>query len=197
MKRIQVLLLAATLSAAFPRAGAAQSSPGEIHVFGGTSSAWATSNVEITDSALGGAVRADYLLAGPRWATFLLYGGVVLHGSDADACSRSLLSCEISTKAGVLGGKLRLLAPIPYVSPYFEVGAGVSLGAVRSSYGPRRGVPGEGVRSERGSPASFHVPFSLGIAFGSTGRYHLALNYYQHPGLDHAAGSLAFGFRVR
>ncbi|MBJ6367968.1 hypothetical protein [Snuella sedimenti] len=80
-----------------------------------------------------------------------------------------LTEYEATSKALLLGGKVRICAPIPWVAHYFEIGIGTSLGSFKT-YLPNINKQKKGLL--------MHIPFSLGLALGRSNNVEFELTYY-------------------
>jgi len=134
-------------------------------------------------SGTGGFGEVEYVYNRVEWATPRAYAGALVTGSDGGC---ELTPCDVSAQIGFLGVKGRLLAPIPYVAPFFELGVGASLGAMSTRVGGFVDIEKRGVM--------YHIPFSLGIAFGAHRDVELSLQYLFHPEQEQFNGALAIGF---
>ena len=92
---------------------------------------------------------------------------------------------QVSTKAFFLGGKTRIKAPIPWVSPYIEIGVGASIGSFRTF------TPGTDIDK---SGFLIHMPWSLGLEIGRNHKFDIAVSYLEHPSAEQVCGALAFGY---
>jgi hypothetical protein len=92
---------------------------------------------------------------------------------------------KVTSKAFLLGGKVRIIAPIPYIAPYFEVGIGISIGSFQT-YTPQTNINKNGLIT--------HIPFSIGLALGRKHSVEVAFTYYYHPAVEQVSGAAAIGF---
>jgi len=125
-----------------------------------------------------------------RWASGRLYVGGFLSSPEKNSCSTGVQPCSVSSRIGVAGAKVRLLVPIPYVGPFFELGAGLSAGSIETRIGGQGGFP---AIDESHSGIMFHVPSSVGIAFGAQHQHDISFDYFTHRGPYHVAGTVALG----
>ncbi len=96
--------------------------------------------------------------------------------------------CDVSGEFGFAGAKGRLLAPIPWVAPYLELG----LGAAACHFSTRSGAVVEHVFDG----VTYEIPFSLGLALGSRHQFEIALQYLIHPEAKQVGGGFAVGMRI-
>ena len=135
----------------------------------------------------GGFAQAEYVFRTTEWFTPRLYTGL-LFTSPHDDCGQGVTPCDVSAKIYFLGGKFRLMAPIPYVGPFLELGIGASIGRMRTQIGDTLDVASSGVM--------FHVPFSLGLALGRDRQFEIAFQYLAHPEQRQVTGGLAIGMTI-
>lgn len=130
--------------------------------------------------------KGEYVYAPSSWAGVRPYGGMVLTWRDQIdvRCVDTGIDCEVTAKIGVLGAKGRLAIPIPWVAPFFELGAGLSFGSLRTR------TP-EVDRTRSG--VLIHVPVSIGLAIGPEHEIEFAFVYYYHPVARQFAGAAALG----
>ena len=188
VRRFCVGLIVASVSLALgPTEGSAQAA-GDVRLAGGLGISFAP---DARDGlGLGASLVADYPLVPAVWGGIRLYAGGFASATEESSCPGSVEPCSISSTLAVLGTKVRLLVPIPYVGPYFEVGLGASAGSLETRIGPSGTLDGI---DERHSGLMLHVPFSVGLAFGARHQHALSFDYFAHPGRDHVAGAFALG----
>jgi hypothetical protein len=126
--------------------------------------------------------EVEYVYSRVEWATPRAYAGVLLTGTSDDC---ELTPCDVSAKIGFVGVKGRLLAPIPYVAPFFELGVGASLGSMSTRAGGLVDIEQSGVM--------YHIPFALGLALGEHRDFELSLQYLLHPEQRQFDGAAAIG----
>jgi hypothetical protein len=167
------------------RSAHADASPHRLHVSAGLGFAFPTDDdLADTDAeGTGGFGEVEYVYAPVEWATPRAYAGLLLTGANGDC---PLTPCDVSAKIGFLGVKGRLLAPIPYVAPFFELGFGASVGSMSTRAG--------GIVDIERSGVMYHVPFALGLALGEHHEFELSLQYLLHPEQRQFGGALAIGF---
>lgn len=132
---------------------------------------------------MGGFGEVEYVYHPIEWATPRAYAGVLLTGSNSDC---QLTPCDVSARIGFLGVKGRLLAPIPYVAPFIELGVGASLGSMSTRAG--------GIVDIERSGVMYHVPVTLGLAIGEHRDFELSFQYLFHPEQRQFGGAVAIGF---
>jgi hypothetical protein len=157
----------------------------QLHLLGGVGFSFVSiANEEINGSGSGVMAQAEYVYAKKVWVTPRAYSGLLFTTPDDD-CDSGVTPCDVASKIWFLGGKVRLLAPIPYVAPFFELGVGASIGSLSTQVGDLVNVEHYG--------AAYHVPFALGIAFGEHRDFELSFHYLFHPQQYQFSGAIAFG----
>lgn len=130
--------------------------------------------------------EGEYVLSFASFVSGRAYTGVLITDTSEESCG-SFDPCELSARLLFFGWKFRLAAPIPYVSPYFELGAGFSLGSLETRISD--------IANKDMSGGTVHVPVAIGVALGAEHRFDLSFSYLLHPTEDSAAGALAVGLR--
>jgi hypothetical protein len=120
-----------------------------------------------------------------------LYAGGFFSSTATNSCASGVEPCSVSSQIAVAGAKIRLLVPIPYVGPFFELGGGLSAGSIETRVG---GMGFSQAIDESHTGLMTHVPVSVGIAFGAKYQHDLSFDYFIHRGRHHIAGMLALGF---
>ena len=138
---------------------------------------------DVDADGMGGFGEVEYVYHAVEWATPRAYAGVLLTGSNSDC---PLAPCDVSAKIGFLGVKGRLLAPIPYVAPFIELGVGASVGSMSTRAGDIVDIERSGV--------TYHIPLTLGLGFGEHHEFELSFQYLFHPELRQFGGAVAIGF---
>lgn len=134
---------------------------------------------EITGS--GFYAQAEYVWAPKTWFGVRPYAGFVV---ASDETNEAGVREYIKSNAFLMGAKVRIAAPIPYVAPFIEVGAGMSIGSFETNT----------IYTEvKKSGALFHIPFSLGLALGKNHGTEFKFTYYYHSSVDQFSGAAALG----
>ncbi len=128
---------------------------------------------------------AEYVLRPSSWFSPRLYGGLLLTRAANDCGAQP---CDVSARYAFGGAKARLLAPIPWVAPFIELGVGLSLGHFTTRSGTLVDVDKAG--------STYHWPFSIGVAFGAGRQYEVALAYLFHPQQSQFSGGITFGYQL-
>jgi hypothetical protein len=182
------LLTSALMIAASPTPRSAQERA-DVQVAVGLGYSFPTKG-ELAGGGLGGSLLVNYAFAPMNWGGGRAYAGGIVTSPDAESCSTGVDPCAVSSQIAVFGAKVRLLVPIPYVGPFLEVGAGASVGAIETRLGPFgtfRPV------DEDHAGVMFHIPVSVGLAFGARHQHEASFVYFAHPGRNHVAGALQLG----
>lgn len=131
--------------------------------------------------------QVEYVLALKKWFGVRPYAGFIYTTPNTYEVREDLSQYRVSSKAALLGGKIRVAAPIPWVAPYIECGLGVSIGSFET-YTPNINIKKSGLQA--------HIPFSLGLAIGRKHNFDVAFTYYFQPALEQVAGAAAVGFSL-
>ena len=128
--------------------------------------------------------QGEYVFALSRWFGVRPYAGVLFTWDTETLDALGIPEYKATTRAFMLGGKIRLAAPIPWVAPYLETGIGLSFGSLETltiiTDNTKNGV----------IP---HIPLSVGLALGRKHRFELGFTYYYHPSADQINGAAAIG----
>ncbi len=131
-------------------------------------------------------LQGEYVYEVSKWIELRPYAGVVLtKARESDKVA--LKNFRVSTNAFLLGGKVRLSIPIPWVAPYIELGIGGSLGKFQTVTSK--------IQIDHGG-TTYHIPFTLGVKFGRNHETDLALTYFFHNNKKQFAGAFAIGFSI-
>jgi hypothetical protein len=126
--------------------------------------------------------QAEYVWAPNTWFGVRPYAGMIIASKET---KEDGVREYIKSNAALLGAKIRLAAPIPYVAPFFEIGAGLSIGsfetATRFTHLKKDGV-------------LFHLPVTLGLAIGRRHATELKFTYYFHDTVEQFSGGVGVGF---
>ena len=143
---------------------------------------------EDTDGSGSGAyLDAEYAYMLTPWFSPRLYAGGLLTFPDEDSCATVPVPCDVQSKIFFLGAKVRLMAPIPYVGPFIELGVGASLGYLRTL---------DILVDERVRGVAVHVPVTIGLALGKRHEIDLMFSYLFHPSVKQVCGAIALGFGI-
>lgn len=136
-------------------------------------------DVDLTGS--GFYAQGEYVFGISKWFGIRPYAGVIFTHADKN---ENLPGYKVTSDAFLFGGKARILAPIPYVAPYFELGVGGSIGSFET-YTPFTDIKKNGFL--------MHIPVSIGLALGRQHNCEFELTYYYHPDAEQFSGAAAIG----
>jgi hypothetical protein len=151
--------------------------------FASSSSNYEEENPEIIDG-FGFYTQGEYVFGITKWFSIRPYAGVILTSADEDI-EKNPQGYKVETKAFLLGGKVRLCAPIPWIAPFIETGIGTSIGSFET-YTQNVNIKKNG--------AQVHIPLSLGLAVGPKNNIEIAVSFYLHPSAEQSSGAFAAGF---
>jgi len=151
--------------------------------FGSSTSDYEEENPEIIDG-FGFYTQGEYVIGLTKWFSVRPYAGVILTSADEDI-KKNPEGYKVETKAFLLGGKVRLCAPIPWIAPFVETGIGMSIGSFETFT--------QDVNKKK-SGALVHIPISLGLAVGPKNNIEIAVSFYLHPSAEQSSGAFAAGF---
>jgi hypothetical protein len=131
-------------------------------------------------------VSAEYWAQPFSWLNLRSYLGYLSTSTDQRNCYR-IDGCDVSENIGLLGAKVRLVAPIPWVAPFFELGLGVSFGDIHAT--------------DVDSDLTTHgvvldVPVGLGLSIGPRHDVDVSLLSLSHGGAHAIGGALLVGVNV-
>lgn len=131
-------------------------------------------------------LQGEYVYEISKWVDLRPYAGLILT-KTVEPDLQQYKDFKVSTNAFLLGGKVRLTLPIPWVAPYIELGIGASIGKFKTITNKYH-IEDSGL--------TYHLPFSLGIKLGKNHQTDLAFTYYIHNDKQQFAGALAIGFSI-
>lgn len=124
-------------------------------------------------------LQGEYVIEFSKWIDVRPYAGFIFTESNSKESDY-----EVYSKAFLMGGKLRLTIPIPLISPYLELGAGMSIGGFKTI------TVSDNIDK---SGAILHIPFSLGLQLGTEHKADIAFTYYYHESAQQFVGAVAIG----
>lgn len=131
--------------------------------------------------------QADWILITKSWLELRPYLGYVSTNPIGERFPNDPPQEKGETRAFLLGGKFRLRAPIPYISPFLEMGVGASIGRFETSTIIDT-IDRDGVIA--------HVPIAFGLGLGKENGVDLAFTYYYQVAVKQVAGAVYIGFRI-
>jgi len=126
--------------------------------------------------------QGEYVWNISSWFGVRPYVGVVVASGESD--KNDTQQWNIKSNAALMGAKVRIAAPIPYVAPFVETGLGMSVGSF---------VTQTPLTDKKKNGAVFHIPVTLGLAIGKKHKYEVKFTYYFHDTVKQFSGAAAFG----
>ncbi|WP_241448762.1 outer membrane beta-barrel protein [Aquimarina pacifica] len=132
-------------------------------------------------------IQGEYVFGISNWVDLRPYAGLMLAKTVVKDNQETLLEYKADANAFLFGGKARIIAPIPWVAPYMEIGIGGSIGTFET-FTPFTDIKKNGLL--------LHIPFSIGVALGRDHNFNLELTYYIHPSVRQLSGATAIGLSI-
>jgi hypothetical protein len=115
--------------------------------------------------------QGEYVYGLTTWFSARPYAGLLLTSADNNKITDNQPAYKVTTNAFLAGIKGRLIAPIPWVAPFFEIGVGASAGSFET-FTPLTDIQKKGV--------VMHLPISIGLALGPKNNIEIEFTYYYH-----------------
>ncbi len=131
-------------------------------------------------------VQGEYVLGVNEWIDLRPYAGYVKTDMNDNLSGLFEAGEKATANAVLFGGKGRFRIPFDWVAPYAEIGLGGSIGTFQTLTATTE-IDENGVY--------MHIPFSLGVEFGSRHNVNVAVTSYIHPGIKQFSGAIALGIR--
>lgn len=128
--------------------------------------------------------QGELVLKVTSWFDIRPYAGFILTNSNGKDVYNNPTDEKAESKAALLGGKVRVRAPIPWVAPYIELGIGTSIGKFETI---------TAFDNIDKSGIIYHTPFSLGLELGRNHNVDVGFTYYFQPSVEQFAGAIAVG----
>jgi hypothetical protein len=128
--------------------------------------------------------QGELVLKAASWFELRPYAGFILTSSNGKDLNDNPTNEKAESKAFLLGGKIRVRAPIPWVAPYIETGIGASIGKFET-FTAFDNIDKSGI--------IYHIPFSLGLELGRNNNVDLGLTYFFQPSVEQFVGAFAIG----
>lgn len=131
--------------------------------------------------------QGEYVWSPKSWFGVRPYAGLIIASGETseEDIAETGVKEYIRSNAFLLGGKIRLAVPIPYVAPFVEMGVGMSIGSFRTdtqyTYKKESGV-------------LLHIPVSFGLAIGRKHSTEVKFTYYFHEAAQQFSGAVALGY---
>ncbi|MCD0467924.1 hypothetical protein [Flavobacterium sp. ENC] len=129
--------------------------------------------------------QGEYIIGVKSWLSIRPYAGALFTSVDKNQNLQNQPQYKVTTNAFLLGGKIRLCAPIPWVAPFIEGGIGTSIGKFETI------TPAVNFNK---SDILLHIPFSIGLAIGRRNNFEIAISGYFHPAAKQSSGVFALGY---
>ncbi|MGH7435146.1 MAG: hypothetical protein ACRENE_05700, partial [Polyangiaceae bacterium] len=117
------------------------------------------------------------------WVNVRAYAGFLATSTDQSRCQLAG-GCDVSEEVVVLGAKGRLMAPIPWVAPFIELGLGLSIGTIHAT--------DVGVDRIRHG-AVIDLPIGFGLSLGPKHNVDLGAIILDHGGAEATGAALYVG----
>lgn len=137
---------------------------------------------DITDS--GFFIQGEYVITYKSWLELKPYIGLITTNSDGKDLNDNPTDEKAVTKAFLIGGKIRVRAPLRWVAPYAEVGIGASVGKFETFTST--------IDIEK-SGLIYHIPVAFGLELGRNNNFDFGFTYYFQPTVKQFAGAIAIG----
>lgn len=131
--------------------------------------------------------QGEYVFTVSKWVDLRPYVGFILTQPNENKKQQNTPVYTSTTNALLIGGKVRIIAPIPIVAPYLEVGLGTSIGSFKT-FTQYSNINESGFR--------YHIPLSFGLEIGVKHNYDFAFTYYFNPSVEQFSGAMAFGISI-
>lgn len=130
-------------------------------------------------------LQGEYVIGVKSWFSIRPYAGAIFESLDKNQKEQDQSQYKVTTNVFLVGGKVRLCAPIPWVAPYIEGGIGASAGKFET-FTPN-------INFNR-SDVLLHLPFSIGLAVGRNNDFEIGISGYFHPAAKQSTGVFAVGY---
>lgn len=170
----------------FPNKTKAQTEGNFIKVsigLGSSTSNYEEENPEIIDGS-GFYAQGEYIIGIKKWFSVRPYAGVIFTSTNEDLV-KNPQGYKVETNAFILGTKVRLCAPIPWVAPFIETGIGASIGTFRTY------IPGLNVKE---SGITAHIPIGIGLALGRKNNIEIGVTFYGNLSGEQSFGAFTAGY---
>lgn len=130
-------------------------------------------------------LQGEYIIGLKSWFSIRPYAGAIFESVDKDQNLQNQPQYKVTTNAFLMGGKVRLCAPIPWVAPFIEGGIGTSIGKFETF------TPNVNFNK---SDVLLHIPFSIGLAVGRHNNFEIGISGYFHPAAKQSTAVFALGY---
>ena len=153
--------------------------------FGSSTSDYEEENPEVIDG-FGFYTQGEYIIGLTRWFSVRPYAGAIFTSTDDDKI-KNPQGYKVETNAFLLGTKVRLCAPIPWVAPFIETGIGASIGSFKTY---------TNYVNEKKSGVFAHIPIGLGLALGRKNNIEIGVSFYSNLSTKQSFGGFAAGYSI-
>lgn len=130
-------------------------------------------------------LQAEYIKGIKSWFSVRPYAGAIFESVEKDQDIQNQPQYKVTTNAFLVGAKVRLCAPIPWVAPFIEGGIGTSIGKFETF------TPNVNFNKRT---VLMHIPFSLGLAVGRKNSLEIGISGYFHPAAKQSTAIFAVGY---
>jgi hypothetical protein len=130
-------------------------------------------------------LQGEYIIGIKSWVSVRPYAGAIFESVDKNQNVQNQPQYKVTTNAFLMGGKVRLCAPIPWVAPFIEGGIGTSIGKFETF------TPNVNFNK---SDVLLHIPFSVGLAVGRHNSFEVGISGYFHPAAKQSTAVFALGY---
>ena len=130
-------------------------------------------------------LQGEYIIGLKSWFSIRPYAGAIFESVGKDQNLQNQPQYKVTTNAFLMGGKVRLCAPIPWVAPFIEGGIGTSIGKFETF------TPNVNFNK---SDVLLHIPFSIGLAVGRHNNFEIGISGYFHPAAKQSTAVFALGY---
>lgn len=131
--------------------------------------------------------QGELVMKVSSWVELRPYAGFILTNSNGKNLQDEPTNERAESKAFLLGGKVRLRAPIPWIAPYAEIGIGTSIGKFETM---------TAYSNFDKSGIIYHIPFSFGLELGRNNNVDIGFITYFQPSVEQYVGALAVGVTI-
>jgi len=130
-------------------------------------------------------LQGEYIIGLKSWFSVRPYAGAIFESVDKNQNVQNQPQYKVTTNAFLMGGKVRICAPIPWVAPFIEGGIGTSIGKFETF------TPNVNFNK---SDILLHIPISFGLAIGRHNNFEVGFSGYFHPAAKQSTGVFAVGY---
>lgn len=131
--------------------------------------------------------QVELVLSPASWIDLRPYAGMIMTETSGEYKEKIALGYRSTAEAFMFGGKTRLIAPIPWIAPYGEIGIGGSVGSFQTIT-PYTNIEDNGF--------FLHIPFTVGLELGRRHGVNIEFTYYFHNKVQQYSGAAAFGVSI-